>query len=1229
MFLSMNDKQTSMFRCSLIQIKDNRTFYSENISTDMDWEEIKSSNLYLLIALAFLATSCTKSGTLFELIGSDRSGIKFNNQIVENDSVNQLDNENVYNGAGVGIGDFNNDGLPDIFFSGNLVPCRLYLNRGNFRFRDVTDEAGINSNNKWCRGVAVVDINNDGLPDIYVSATQKSRPADRRNMLFINQGLNKNKIPVFRDEAAEYGLDDSSFTTQADFFDYDNDGDLDVYLVVNEINQRISPYLFRPVMKRGSNPSTGKLFRNDFDSVLNHPVFKDVSREAGIQTEGYSHSAIITDINRDGWKDIYVGNDFLANDLLWINNRNGTFTNELNKYFRHTSANSMGNDIEDINNDGLMDVVSLDMNPEDNYRKKMMLPPISYQQYQNTERFGYNYQYVRNVLQLNQGECVQDDSVCRPVFSEIGYYAGISATDWSWTPLLTDFDNDGYRDLIISNGFPKDVTDHDFGMYRMKAFNSTPKEVMLKQIPEVKIHNYAYRNNSDLTFKDVSHEWGMTNPTFSNGAAYADLDNDGDMDIVLNNINDEASLYRNYSRERNSEKAHFIRIRLRGDAKNRDGLGTWIQIWYDKGKTQVWECSPYRGYLSSIENVAHFGLGEVKLVDSVNVKWPDGKMYVFRNIAADQVISADHSDAKIEYSWNKKTTSDSSLFTDVTHSSGISHVYQESDFCDFNIQKLLPHKFSENGPSLAAGDLNGDGLDDIVSGGSSDNCALLFLQQRNGSFVTRKLTSESRPASKPQDDAGILLFDADGDGDNDIYIASGGYENESGTRSYQDHFYVNDGKGHFTENTEAFPANFTSKSCVRAADFDHDGDQDLFIGGRVDPWNYPKPVSSFIFRNDSHEGMIRFTDVTAEVAGDLNNAGLVTDALFTDFNNDGWQDLILAGEWMPLTFMKNENGKFVNITSSTGIGNKTGWWTSLASGDFDNDGDMDYIAGNLGLNSFYRASEKYPVSVYAADFDNNGSYDAFTSIYLAASQQDSTKIPVPVNGRDDAIKQMISMRARFQNYRSYAMAGIDKLFTEDQLKKTLKLSANTFESSYIRNDGDGRFTLIPLPAQAQLSALNGIVADDFDDDGNLDVLFNTNDFGTEVSTGRYDALSGLALEGDGHGNFAALTIARSGIFIPGNGKAMIAVRSASGRYLVAAGQNRSSLKLFELNGRPELIPVLTSETSAEISLADGRKRRAEFSGSSFLSQSARFISAGKSVRSIIISDGNGNKRTME
>jgi hypothetical protein len=1190
----------------------------------------KSHRKYFILLSAVLINSCKPHNTLFRQIPPAHSSVYFNNQIEENDSVNQLDIDNVFNGAGVGIGDFNKDGLQDVFFTGNMVSCKLYLNRGNFRFTDITEVAGVNGEGRWCRGVAVVDINNDGWTDLYVCATLKNNPDERKNMLFLNEGKDKNNIPRFKEMAAEYGLDDNSHSTQAAFFDYDNDGDLDVYIVVNEINKIISPYAFHPVIRDGSNPSTGKLFRNDWNDTLKHPFFTDVSKEAGIRTEGYGNAASITDINADGWKDIYVSNDYFSNDLLWINNRDGTFSEELSVYFKHASSSAMGNDVGDINNDGLPDFITLDMNPEDNYRKKMMLNPNSYQLYQNTERYGYSYQYVRNTLQLNQGPRVgPDDSIGSPVFSEIAYYAGIAATDWSWAPLLVDLDNDGYRDLFITNGFPRDITDHDFGMFRSKAYLTASKRQILMQIPEVKLHNYVYRNNGDLSFSDKSASWGMNVPTFSNGSAYADLDNDGDLDLVINNVNGEASLYRNMCREQNKEESHYLQVLLKGDQQNIMGLGAWIEIFYDHGKKQVWENAPCRGYLSTMEEIAHFGLGKNTLIDSMVVKWQNGRMQIFQHLPADQKLPVSQKDACVAYSWNKDPVSLQALFSDVTLSTGIHFTQQETDFVDFNIQKLLPHKFSEYGPALAAGDIDGNGLDDLVCGGSFQNSAQLFFQEINGKFVQKPLLDDALLPAKTWDDMSLMLFDSDADGDPDLFITSGGYESEPGNASYQDHFYRNDGRGNFKEIADAIPLNHTSKSCSRAADFDKDGDLDLFIAGRVDPWNYPRPVSSFIYRNDTRNGRIRFTDMTREVAGDLVNIGLICDALFTDFNNDGWTDLVLAGEWMPLTLLMNENGVFKNVTSGSGISSEVGWWNTIASGDFDHDGDMDYMAGNLGLNSYYKASVRYPVSIYSSDFDNNGSYDAFTSIYLTSSQQDTTVREFPAAGRDDIIKQMISMRSKYQNYKTLANATMDKLFPKEQLQNALILKANNLRSSYFRNDGNNKFSIFPLPVQAQLSVLNGITVDDFDGDGNLDAVINGNDWGTEVSTGRYDALNGLLLKGNGDGTFVPQSIAGSGIFIPGNGKAMVKLHSCKGRYLLAAAQNRGPLKIFELNRKVGQIPVMPDEISAEIRDNEGKTQKIEFYyGSSYLSQSARFLSTLKQLRSVTFYNSKGMQRTV-
>ncbi|MEA3425765.1 MAG: VCBS repeat-containing protein [Bacteroidota bacterium] len=1193
---------------------------------------VKYFPFFLFCFFSFLLISCKRNQPLFTKIDADRSGIHFNNLIQENDSVNVLDFENVYNGGGVGVGDFNKDGLPDLYFSGNLVQNKLYLNKGDFVFEDVTDKAGVNGDGKWCRGVSVVDINNDGLMDVYVSATLLKDPKLREHLLYVNQGNDKEGIPHFKNLAAEYGLADTTHGTMAAFFDYDNDGDLDVYMVNNEIVKNDYPNRFRPILKDGSHKNTDKLFRNDWDSTLKHPVYKDVSKEAGILVEGYGHAVTIADFNKDGWKDMYVSNDYLSNDLLWINNRNGTFSEQLNTYFKHTAANAMGNDVVDINNDGLSDVITLDMNPEDNYRKKMMMNANSYQTYQNSDYFGYQYQYVRNMLQLNQGPRVgQNDSVGDPIFSDVSFYAGIAETDWSWTPMVADFDNDGTRDIIITNGFPKDVTDHDFVAFRNTAYAVATKKQLLAQIPEVKIHNYAFRNNGDLHFTNVTQDWGLNLPSFSNGGVYADLDNDGDLDMVVNNINDEAGLYRNNAQEQVKDKKesnHFLQIQLHGDSLNKGGLGTWLELYYDNGKKQFLEHTPYRGYLSSVDVNIHFGLGKATLIDSLIVRWPNGKMQRLRNVKADQRLSVDYQDAQETYQFTRGSFVTGALFTDVTTAVNIRYIHPEKDFVDFNIQKLIPHKFSEYGPALAVGDVDGNGLDDIVTGGSFSYSGQLFLQQQDGKFEQKALFPGADINTKRWEEEGMLLFDADGDGDLDLYVASGGYENERNTLVYQDKLYVNDGKGNYTIDMKALPTNMTSKMCVRAVDYDHDGDLDIFVSGRVDPWNYPKPVSSFIYRNDSRPGLVRFTDVTSQVAKPLENVGLVCDALFTDFDNDGWSDLILAGEWMPVTFLKNNKGVFSNVTDRSGVQKQTGWWNTIAPGDFDNDGDIDYIIGNMGRNSFYRASEKYPVHITAADFDKNGSYDAFPSLFLPDKKGEMKEFPAQT--RDDIVKQMISMRTRFQNYKTYAEATMDKLFPAEQFKQAQRVEANTFQSVYLRNDGNGTFTMSELPQQAQFSALNGISVADFDGDGNLDVAINGNDYGTEVSVGRYDALNGLVLKGDGKGNFKALSILQSGIFLPGNGKALVQLRGKDGTALIAASENRGPLRVFRQKQSVKLIPVTPADISATIFLKDGRRQKQElYYGASFLSQSGRFLQVPLNAGGLDIRDTKGNIRRIQ
>ena len=1183
-------------------------------------------SLFILSSICLL--SCNNKPVLFKQISSFHSGIKFNNTIIENDSINPIDVVNIYNGGGVGIGDFNNDGLQDIYFTGNMVPNKLYINRGNFKFDDVTRVANATGSGRWARGVSVADINNDGLMDIYICNTIYKDSLRRQNILYINQGVDKEGIPHFKDMAAEYGLDIHAQSTMAYFFDCDNDGDLDMYLAVNEASNGSNSSVFRE-RNSSSTASFGRLYRNDMNQKLKHSVYHDVSKEAGIIFHGYGHSATIVDINRDGWKDIYVADDFLSNNILYINNHDGTFTNQVKDYFKHTSLNAMGQDIADINNDGLADVVELDMNPEDNYRKKMMLGGNNYITYQNFDRFGYQYQYVRNTLQLNQGPRVgQNDSVGLPAFSEISFMSGVAQTDWSWTPLVTDFDNDSYRDIIITNGFPRDVSDHDFTSYRENAIVPIPKRELIKQIPQIKLHNYAFRNNGDLTFSDETKEWGLSEPTFSNGAAYADFDNDGAMDMVINNIDDEAILYKNISRENNDSTAHYLQIKFKGDQKNMEGLGAWAEIYYDRGKRQVYENNPFRGYLSTMQCIAHFGLGSVAKIDSVVVKWPNGKKQTLHQVKANQTLTADIANAQEDYSWEKATIDEGSLFKEITTSAGITYNHKSTDFIDFNIQTTLPHKLSEYCPALAAGDVDGNGLDDIIAGGSSEFPAQILLQQPDGKFIQKDLYTNNNTSNNSYTDAGILIFDANGDGKPDVYIAGGGYKYAAQSPQYSDRLYLNDGKSNFTLASGAVPVNYTSKLCVKSIDFNGDGKLDLFVSGRVDPSHYPKPVSSFILRNDTENGHVKFTDVTDQAAPDVKNVGMVCDALFTDFDNDSHPDLILAGEWMPVTFLKNVNGKFINVTASSGVSDKTGWWNSIVAGDFRHTGKIDYIVGNVGLNTLYRATEKYPVFITAKDFDNNGSYVPIPSLFLP--DQKGVLKEFPANGRDEIIERIPTLKKRFDHYSAFAKSTLEEILTPAQRNGALRLKATMLQSCFLQNEGNGKFTMIPLPKEAQISTLDGMNVDDYDGDGNPDVLISGNDFGTDVSIGRYDAMNGLLLKGDGKGNFAPLSILQSGIYIPGNAKGLVKLRSSSGKYLIACSENKGPLKLFELKRKVSTVNLRPDDVSAEIKLKNGKVQKEEFYyGSSFLSQSARFLNVGDNAISITVFNGKGKGRVID
>lgn len=1181
--------------------------------------------LPVIAAFLFLLLSgCETEEKLFRKLSSSRSGISFNNTVTENDSINPIDLEFLYNGGGVAAGDFNNDGLTDLYFTASLTENKLYLNNGNLRFEEITRSAGVTGEGRWANAASVVDINADGLDDIYVCNTIHRDPERRRNLLYVNMGPGEDGKPRFREMSREYNLDDSSYSVHAAFFDYDNDGDLDMYLVTTKLAKREGATFMNRNFGDTSGIDYDKLFRNDWNDALGHPVFTDISRQAGIADPGFGLGVAVTDINGDGWKDVYVTNDFFGSDLLYINNGDGTFTDRINDYFRHTSQNAMGNDIADLNNDGLCDILAVDMNPEDNYRKKKNMSGNNYYIYQNM-MMGGMIQYVRNTLQVNQGpSLLAGDSIGNPVFSEVGFLSGVAETDWSWAPTIADFDNDGNKDIIVTNGYPKDVTDHDFAAFMRRSTGKVSKWEIIDQIPQVKIPNYAYRNEGDLRFKKVSAEWGLDEPSFSCGAIYADLDNDGDLDYVINNINQEAFVYENTMNSADKTGKNWLVVEFEGSGRNKKGLGAVARVYYG-GKMQVSENYPYRGYLSTVESRIYFGLDTVDVIDSVVITWPGNARQILKNIPANKTLKMNF--RKEDSGVPAIAQPLNNLFSEVTSALGIRYRHTEPDFIDFNEQRLLPHKLSEYGPGLAAGDLDGNGLDDLLVGGTGDLRASIFFQQPDGRFIQKEIPYETGPDARRPENLGILIFDADGDGDNDVYFANGSNEYPANSRNYRDRLYLNDGRGNLVISEDALPANYTSKGCVKAADFDNDGDLDLFIGGRVLPGKYPLPVSSFIYRNDSKPGVPKFTDVSDEVAPALKDIGMVCDGLFTDFDNDGWVDLVLAGEWMPVRFLKNDKGVFSDVSAASGVNDQYGWWNSIAGADLDNDGDIDYVVGNLGLNSFYRASAEHPVRLYAKDLDNNQTIDLITTVYLPDEQGRLKEYPAQT--RDDHVDQVPRFKKQFLTYKEFGKAAVTDLLTPADLKDALVLTSNYMSSAVLRNNGSGKFELIPLPLQAQIAPIYGLVIDDFDGDGNLDIAATGNDYGTEVGNGRYDALHGLVMLGDGNCHFRALSILESGLYIPGNGKALVKLAGKGNEYFIAATQNRGPLKVFRKKTSQPVVRSETGDLFAEITLASGKKRREEiYYGHSFISQSSRFIVTNSAVGSVEITDGQGEKRKI-
>ncbi|MBL7871409.1 MAG: VCBS repeat-containing protein [Cyclobacteriaceae bacterium] len=1158
------------------------------------------NKIILFLLFALLQTCAPDNDPLFHQIPSTQSGIHFSNAITFGDSLSVIDFEYMYNGGGVAVGDINNDGLQDIYFTGNMTSSRLYINKGNWKFEDITERAKVTTLT-WASGAVMIDINQDGFKDIYISVggNRNTPERERSNLLFINNG-----DLTFTEQAEKYGLNDRGYGIQSAFFDYDLDGDLDMYLLRNSFVS-YSRNASRPKVVNGEAASNDKLFRNNGDLT-----FTDVTKEAGILIEGFGLGVTVSDFNNDGWPDIYVSNDFITNDLLWINNQDGTFTNQVSSYLKHQTFNSMGNDVADYNNDGLVDIAVVDMLPEDNKRWKLTPRGNGYDEFEHGLSIGYEPQYVRNTLQLNNGN---------GTFSEIGQLAGVEATEWSWSVLFADYDNDGLKDLFITNGYGKDITNLDFIMYGDEKQNmglpvaeKEQRQALLNELPGIKIHNYIYKNKGDLTFSDESEAWGLTEPTFSNGAAYADLDNDGDLDLVVNNIDGEASLLENKA-DSKKDKTNYLRIALEGPEKNWEGFGTKVYL-KTKETIQYQYFSPFRGYLSSVEPFLHFGLSQNEIIDSLEIIWPDGKYQLLTKVNSNQLIKVSYQDAGKRPETN--TPLNTTLFTSAGNEIGIDFTHKENTFVDFKVQPSIPHMNSRYGPGIAVGDVNGDGLEDFYIGGAATRPGGLFLQNANGKFNRHHTSGIDSLA----EDTGVLFFDADLDGDLDLYIVSGDTEQANGSPIYQDRFFTNDGKGNFSLARQALPNETVSGSCVVAADYDRDGDLDLFVGGRVNPGSYPMPVESFLLRNDSKNGIPKFTNITREIIPGINQSGMISGALWSDYDNDGWMDLVISGEFLPIQFYRNNKGKFEKPIA---VANSLGWWNSLTAGDFDLDGDIDYIAGNLGLNSHFKAADNEPLCIHAKDFNNDGRIDPIMSYYT----QGVNYIGHP---RDVLIDQINSMRSRFRTFTAYADATFKQSFLPEELEDAYVVCCNNFESSYLENVGNGQFHMKALPIEAQFGPIYGMIAEDFDNDGNLDVLISGNSYAPEVLSGRDDALIGLLLKGDGKGNFTPIHNTKSGFVSDMDSKGMVKIIMANQQSLILVGNNSHETKSFLYQWTATYLKANTNDVSAVVTLLDGRKYRHEFQyGSTYLSNSSRTLKLSSKISAVSITDYQGNTRSIQ
>ena len=1102
----------------------------------------------LLLGVIGCSSEKNKSNPLFKEIKANESGINFENKLSFDAKFNIYTYRNYYNGGGVGLGDVNNDGLIDIYMTANMLPNKLFLNKGNFKFEDITATSKVAGTKAWSTGVSLADVNGDGLLDIYVCNSGDIKGDNKQNELFINQGNNAKGIPEFKEEAEKYGLADKGFSTHAAFFDYDKDGDLDMYLLNNSY-QAIGSFNLRKNERPNRDPVGGdKLFRNDD----NH--FTDVSEEAGIYGSiiGFGLGVTVGDIDKDGWLDIYVSNDFFERDYLYHNNGDGTFTEELENCMRSVSAASMGADMADINNDAFPDIFVTDMLPREEGRLKTVTTFDNWDRYQLNIQNGYWHQFTRNMLQLNNGD---------NTFSEIGRLTDVAATDWSWGALIFDFQNDGRKDIFVANGIYQDLTDQDF--LKFVTEENTVQQIMsnkgeaykklVELIPSNPIPNHAFVNRGGLSFQDEAQKLGLGNPGFSNGSAYGDLDNDGDLDLVVNNVNMPFSLFQNQSRQLNSEN-NYLKFELKGIKANTNAIGTKITA-YVNGEKIYLEHIPIRGFQSTVDPRPNIGLGKSTVVDSIIVEWPDNKMTILRNVKVNQTIRLNQENALKEGNGNISNESQQKLFTEIVTSPPFSFQHLENPFVDFDRERLVFHMLSSEGPCICKGDLNGDKREDFYIGGSSGKPGSLFFQQPNGQFLS--VQKQLFDADKDSEDTDCTIFDANGDGKNDLYVASGSNEVSNSSSSLADRLYFNSSGGKLVKSDQILPANqFESTSTVKPADYDLDGDIDLFVGVRSIPFFYGLPASGFMLQND---GKGNFKDVTSKALPALKNIGMITDAAWFDFDNDKDDDLILAGEYMAIRIFQNNAGKFTEISKNAGFENTNGWWNSIEIADLNADGYKDIVIGNHGLNSRFRASQNKPIDLYINDFDQNGTIEQILCQYNGEKSY-------PLILRHDLVLQMPILKKKYLKYNSYKNQQITDIFEKPMLESALKLKANTLETVVYLNTGKGTFIKKQLPVEAQFSPVYAISINDFDGDSHQDILLGGNLYQAKPEVGRYDASYGLFLKGNGSGDFKSVLAKDSGFKLKGQtrGFSLLSVKNES---ILIVANNNDQAQTFTIQKR--------------------------------------------------------------